>query len=226
MAKFRAGEWSASPFGSSSCGPTVWPNTIKVKFVLAKCVKSSGSVKPSPLKSRESAQDILDVINLEPGRVNEGEGEASEREGNMLGALCKSWHIARNGTRDGMNRILNPKTTRESASCVTCWQRISVFVCTCNEKKFCSANSKQLPPQNSHADRPQKYHRSIQADFIGPCTSLFTEFFQFFSRVTSRETFPKASASSDLLFSETDLMNLSSQFHLSKTISHKPFFTS
>ena len=47
-------------------------------------------MKPSPPGSRESAQCILDVSNLEFEPVNEGEVEASEREDNMLGVLCKS----------------------------------------------------------------------------------------------------------------------------------------
>ena len=47
-------------------------------------------MKPSPPGSRESAQCILDVINLEPEPVNEGEVDASEREDNMLGVLCRS----------------------------------------------------------------------------------------------------------------------------------------
>ena len=53
-------------------------------------VRGSGSVKPSLPRSRESAQCILDVINLERERVNEGEVEASEREDKMLGVLCRS----------------------------------------------------------------------------------------------------------------------------------------
>ena len=53
-------------------------------------VRGSGSVKPSPPRPRESAQCILDVINLEPEPVNEGEVEDSEIEDKMLGALCRS----------------------------------------------------------------------------------------------------------------------------------------
>ena len=53
-------------------------------------VRGSGSVKPSPLRSRESAQCILDVINLEPEPVKEGEEEESEKEDKVLGVLCRS----------------------------------------------------------------------------------------------------------------------------------------
>ena len=54
-------------------------------------MRVSGSVKPSPPRSRESAQCILDVINLEPEPVKEGEVEDSEMEDKMLGVLCRSW---------------------------------------------------------------------------------------------------------------------------------------
>ena len=49
-----------------------------------------GSVKPSQIRSRESAQCILDVVNLEPKPVKEGEEEESEKEDKMLGVLCRS----------------------------------------------------------------------------------------------------------------------------------------
>ena len=59
-------------------------------------MRGSGSAQPSHPRPRESAQCILDVINLEPEPVNEGEVEASEREDKMLGVLCRSCHMVRN----------------------------------------------------------------------------------------------------------------------------------
>ena len=53
-------------------------------------VGGSGSVKPSPLRPRESEQCIPDVINLEPEPVSEGEVENSENDVKMLGVLCRS----------------------------------------------------------------------------------------------------------------------------------------
>ena len=55
-------------------------------------MRGSGCVKPSPLRSRESAQCIPDVINLELELVSEGEVEDSENEVKMMGVLC----LARN----------------------------------------------------------------------------------------------------------------------------------
>ena len=52
-------------------------------------MRGSGSVKPSTLRPRESAQCIRDVINLEPEPVGEGEVENRENEVNV-GVLCKS----------------------------------------------------------------------------------------------------------------------------------------
>ena len=54
-------------------------------------MRGSGSVKSSPPRSRESAQCVLDVINLDLKPVKEGEVEESEKkEDKMLGVLCKS----------------------------------------------------------------------------------------------------------------------------------------
>ena len=53
-------------------------------------LRGSGSVKPSPRRSRKSAQCTLDVINLEPERVKEREVEESEKEDMMLGVLCRA----------------------------------------------------------------------------------------------------------------------------------------
>ena len=47
-------------------------------------------MKPSPPGPRESGQCILDVINLEPELVREGEVEESEKEDKMQGVLCRS----------------------------------------------------------------------------------------------------------------------------------------
>ena len=59
-------------------------------------MRGSGSVKPSPLSPRESAQCILNVINLEPEPVNEGEVEESDIEDKNTGQKCRSRDMARN----------------------------------------------------------------------------------------------------------------------------------
>ena len=66
--------------------------TIGLSTVLlgSQPVRSSGSVKPSNLRPRESAQCIRDVINLEPELVSEGEVENRENEVNVPGVLCRS----------------------------------------------------------------------------------------------------------------------------------------
>ena len=53
-------------------------------------MRGSGSVKPSPPRSRESEQCTLDVINPEPEPVKEGEVEESVKEDKMLSVLCRS----------------------------------------------------------------------------------------------------------------------------------------
>ena len=60
-------------------------------------VQGSGSVKPSPPRPRESAQCTLDVINLEPEPVKEGEVEETETE---YCAGRETWR----GTRDKMRK--------------------------------------------------------------------------------------------------------------------------
>ena len=53
-------------------------------------LRGSGSAKPSPRRSRKSAQCILDVINLKPEPMKEGEVEESEKEDMMLRVLCRA----------------------------------------------------------------------------------------------------------------------------------------
>ena len=62
-------------------------------------MRGSGSVKPSPLRPRETAQCILDVINIEPELVKEGEIEEVEKEDKMLGVLCR---VVRHGAKQEM----------------------------------------------------------------------------------------------------------------------------
>ena len=61
-----------------------------VAVVLCVPLRGSGSVKPSPRRSRKSAQCILDVINLKPEPMKEGEVKESEKEDMMLGVLCRA----------------------------------------------------------------------------------------------------------------------------------------
>ena len=61
-------------------------------------MRGSGYVKPSPPRSREPAQCILD-INLEPEPVKEGELEEGEKEDKMLVVLCTAW---RHGAKQEM----------------------------------------------------------------------------------------------------------------------------
>ena len=67
-------------------------------------VRGSGSAKPSSLRSRESAQCILDVINLEPEPVNEGEVDEKSRGQNA--GWCCAWRETLRETRDGMRKII------------------------------------------------------------------------------------------------------------------------
>ena len=69
-------------------------------WVSGDTVRGSGSVKPSTLRPRESAQCIRDVINLEPELVGEGEVENRENEVNVL-VYCAGRETWR-GTRDRM----------------------------------------------------------------------------------------------------------------------------
>ena len=46
-------------------------------------------MKPSPQRPRDSAHCILDVINLKPEPVNEGEVEDSEKEGHNAGCTVQ-----------------------------------------------------------------------------------------------------------------------------------------
>ena len=62
-------------------------------------MRGSGSVKPSPLRPSESAQCILDVINLEPGPVNDGEVQANEKRRQNAGCTVQVvWHGAEQET--------------------------------------------------------------------------------------------------------------------------------
>ena len=75
---------------------------------------SSGSVKPSVLRSRECAQCILDVINFEPLPVKEGEVEEGEKEDTML-VYCPGRETcceARDGVRNCFGHtILEPRVS-------------------------------------------------------------------------------------------------------------------
>ena len=69
---------------------------VLVCLFVVVCVRGSASVKPLPLKSRESAQCILDVINLELEPVKEGEVEKSEKRGQSAGCTVQVVDMARN----------------------------------------------------------------------------------------------------------------------------------
>ena len=65
-------------------------------------VRVSGSVKPSPPSSRESAQCVLDVINLEQEPVKEGKVEESEKEDKNAGCTVQ-------GVRHGAKQQMDEK---------------------------------------------------------------------------------------------------------------------
>ena len=61
------------------------------KALVGSCpVRGCGSAKPSPQRPRESVQWILDVINLEPEPVREGEVNEGEVDVKKVGVLCRS----------------------------------------------------------------------------------------------------------------------------------------
>ena len=62
-------------------------------------MRGSGSVKPSPPRSRESAQCLLDVINLESEPVKEGEVEESDKEDKNAGCTVQ---VVRHGAKQEM----------------------------------------------------------------------------------------------------------------------------
>ena len=133
----------------------------------------SGSVKPSPLRSRESAQCILDVINLEPEPVNEGEVRGKwQRRHN---AWCTAQGV-RHGAKQEMEweNVLGTQfdltwATRERVtSRAMCWQ--SVCVCTCNVRR-CSVHTPRRLPGNwklpaSEKQLPDQDKKNLSESFL------------------------------------------------------------